>query len=625
MNDQTIIPLSLLRVRIEAVRIAMKRLREMRALALRGDAVKRDPAARMQRLWQRLQHQAGVWQAETGVDDALVDALNALEETLAALAEQNAASTHHDPSARTPVSPETRADAPTAPRDERVEALSAADRVLAARIEALEAQAAAANAVLARVDVLGARVDVLGARVDVLGARVDVLGARVDVLESRSAAASAEIAQTRAFALYSSIALQHRLRAHHPPPVSEAGLVWTTEAFLRTVTALEMKLPALSEGRVWIQARQNPLAEAWSIYLARFGSRLHRDGSGPIRVLYHIDTDLDWQRPGLLENLLLRVGHQGVIVLMLGTHDPNMKFDLPPIFAPNLAVRAVVRFTHDGHELDDAEAGAGTITAVVLQALALEVYVDPVHAIPLIVNAHDSGMLIESVRTWRTYGVNEFDLMTRHLRPGDTFLDIGANAGIYTAKAAQLVGPTGRVIAIEPHPMNIALIRSQMALLPHPEVVTLHEAAAGDRTGAISLYTAGEPYDYRTFQAPDEYPRPSFPVPLVRGDAIVPPELRVHYIKSDTQGYEVYALEGCRLILERDHPVITVEFWPYGLRQAGSQPERLIMMLLDLGYHVYKIASPLEPIHRGNMAEYIDIPLGDQPGLAFFDVFAVWE
>src|SRR4029079_6403356 len=46
----------------------------------------------------------------------------------------------------------------------------------------------------------------------------------------------------------------------------------------------------------------------------------------------------------------------------------------------------------------------------------------------------------------------EMTFIKRYLRPGDAFIDAGANVGIYTLFAAQLVGPSGSVIAFEPDP-----------------------------------------------------------------------------------------------------------------------------------------------------------------------------
>ena len=45
---------------------------------------------------------------------------------------------------------------------------------------------------------------------------------------------------------------------------------------------------------------------------------------------------------------------------------------------------------------------------------------------------------------------HEMNFIRRYLRAGDTFLDIGANIGVYSLLAASRVGPSGRVVAFEP-------------------------------------------------------------------------------------------------------------------------------------------------------------------------------
>jgi len=50
------------------------------------------------------------------------------------------------------------------------------------------------------------------------------------------------------------------------------------------------------------------------------------------------------------------------------------------------------------------------------------------------------------------------------VRDGDVFMDIGANIGIYTIAAAHRVGPTGHVIAFEPHKKNALTLMQNLAL-----------------------------------------------------------------------------------------------------------------------------------------------------------------
>jgi hypothetical protein len=58
----------------------------------------------------------------------------------------------------------------------------------------------------------------------------------------------------------------------------------------------------------------------------------------------------------------------------------------------------------------------------------------------------------------------ELALLRRLLKPGDTFVDAGANVGVYSLAAAAAVGSTGRVIACEPAPSTMQLLRHSVAL-----------------------------------------------------------------------------------------------------------------------------------------------------------------
>ncbi|MEO0230923.1 MAG: FkbM family methyltransferase [candidate division WOR-3 bacterium] len=64
-------------------------------------------------------------------------------------------------------------------------------------------------------------------------------------------------------------------------------------------------------------------------------------------------------------------------------------------------------------------------------------------------------------------GIYELPVQKRiilELKKGDTFMDIGANAGFFSLIAAKAVGETGRVIAFEPLPMNVEVIKEQFEL-----------------------------------------------------------------------------------------------------------------------------------------------------------------
>ena len=53
------------------------------------------------------------------------------------------------------------------------------------------------------------------------------------------------------------------------------------------------------------------------------------------------------------------------------------------------------------------------------------------------------------------FEATERAFLNHFLRPGDVFVDVGANIGLFTLIAAARVGPAGRVVAFEPHASDI--------------------------------------------------------------------------------------------------------------------------------------------------------------------------
>lgn len=195
------------------------------------------------------------------------------------------------------------------------------------------------------------------------------------------------------------------------------------------------------------------------------------------------------------------------------------------------------------------------------------------------------------------FGVYELEtmrLIRRTLRPGDRFVDGGANLGYFTTLAARCVGPAGRVDAFEPEPANRARLLHHLEQNGLDQIVRVHDAALADANGtatihrnervnhgAASLFAAQNPTraDHPVGQ-PDAVdaataPTASTEVRTVRLDEAIdrPPRL----IKLDLEGAEVAALRGARRLLECDDPPwVVCECVPGHLKRAGSSPRELI-------------------------------------------------
>jgi FkbM family methyltransferase len=135
----------------------------------------------------------------------------------------------------------------------------------------------------------------------------------------------------------------------------------------------------------------------------------------------------------------------------------------------------------------------------------------------------------------------EMALLEKRLAPGFVFLDIGANAGAYTLFVANRVGRSGRIIAVEPHPIALARLNCNLALnaIDWAKVVP---AALSDHNGSVSLYVNGRNIGSSSVlsgRRPDLPTRP-IEVPCRSLTSLVEEEGLTHIdaIKLDVEGVE---------------------------------------------------------------------------------------
>jgi FkbM family methyltransferase len=183
------------------------------------------------------------------------------------------------------------------------------------------------------------------------------------------------------------------------------------------------------------------------------------------------------------------------------------------------------------------------------------------------------------------------------LRPGDTFIDVGAHVGYFSMLAAALVGPTGRVYSFEPDARNHAHLLEHIAMNNTTHVVPV-PMAVGDRShvaefhvnadndGGHALWSVGNhPFNERTRQAPET--RKVFVTSLddFFGDRHV---ASLRAIKIDAEGGEVGVLTGARDLLRRHTvPFVIAEINRFGLQSMGTSEHALRALMTDMGYETY--------------------------------------
>jgi len=188
---------------------------------------------------------------------------------------------------------------------------------------------------------------------------------------------------------------------------------------------------------------------------------------------------------------------------------------------------------------------------------------------------------------------NITDWVRRTLRPGDTFIDIGANIGYFTVLASRLVTSCGHVVAIEASPDFATAARANL-LLNNCTNVRLVNIAASDHSGIITFY---QPCQYNRGNTTS--------VPVGRG---AQPRFSIHskalheiltrselgharLVKVDAEGSEYAVLRGLMpaLSLMREDAELIVEINPNLLATQGETAAELVGMLQGHGFNLYRV------------------------------------
>jgi FkbM family methyltransferase len=194
------------------------------------------------------------------------------------------------------------------------------------------------------------------------------------------------------------------------------------------------------------------------------------------------------------------------------------------------------------------------------------------------------------------------DLIQKLVGPGDTVLDIGANAGFFSLLAAVRVGAQGRVFAFEPLPSVRQELEANVSLNGFHNV-TVRSDAVSNRRATLRLYEVPQAHKGRTSLRQLDDAARSIEVAAIAIDDLQDEFGTVRLAKIDVEGAELLVLDGATRVIGRDHPHLVVEVTDEYLRAFGHSAAALLNWLLDHGYAIYRIAETgLIPVPRGYAA-----------------------
>jgi FkbM family methyltransferase len=185
------------------------------------------------------------------------------------------------------------------------------------------------------------------------------------------------------------------------------------------------------------------------------------------------------------------------------------------------------------------------------------------------------------------------------VKPGMIALDLGAHIGYYTRILSKLVGPMGKVLAFEPNPENVEVLRRNLRGYRNVEI---YPYAVSDANGTCTLFISPG-HSNHSLVAGFTQAEGEVEVQAVAIDGLGLGS--VGFIKMDVEGAESLALQGMRETIGRSKGLhLLMEFNPPALQAAGVPPESFLELIRSLGLEPWGIAED------GSLRPVVEVPKG---------------
>lgn len=214
------------------------------------------------------------------------------------------------------------------------------------------------------------------------------------------------------------------------------------------------------------------------------------------------------------------------------------------------------------------------------------------------IRLHPHSVVAAFVLYYRVHDYEDLSFVRAYLRPGDLFVDVGANIGVYSIWASETEAVD--VIAFEPSTVTWARAMENVQLNGLGDRVKILRKAVGLSTGEVRFSIGQDALNRVTAGADAE------DTELVEQTTIdVELGSRVPaLIKLDVEGGEIDALRGGWATITRHRPALIIEV---------NDPARLAAILDELGYKAWsydperRTLSPTTPALHDNVLALADV------------------
>ncbi|QUS59985.1 FkbM family methyltransferase [Synechocystis sp. PCC 7338] len=182
------------------------------------------------------------------------------------------------------------------------------------------------------------------------------------------------------------------------------------------------------------------------------------------------------------------------------------------------------------------------------------------------------------------------NFVKRYLRPGDNFIDVGANIGVYSLLAASLIGDQGKVYAFEAVPITFSRLQKNITQNNLSAVIQSWNLAVADKPSTLEFTVSQDATNHvlglnnKTTKRANNQTLNTVIVQAQRLDDILSCKQDYAMAKIDVEGYELYALKGAEnLIQQKKLPVLMLEI-NNSFKRYGYSQDDIHSLLKAFGY-----------------------------------------
>jgi len=157
-------------------------------------------------------------------------------------------------------------------------------------------------------------------------------------------------------------------------------------------------------------------------------------------------------------------------------------------------------------------------------------------------------------------------ILSKELSEGMVCLDIGSNIGYYAFLESKKVGKTGKVIAVEPSPLNFNILKKNLSLQKLSNI-QIYNFACGNTNGEVNFLLSNKSNWCKVISESDKTKLSQsagqvIKVPIKKIESFLEekPIEKLDYVRMDVEGYELDTYLGMQKIVKRFKPALLIEF-----------------------------------------------------------------